>query len=601
MPPGRFGEEYQVYERASFTGFRSTSGQQLMIAADFIADFLYKQGVTHVYEVIGGMITRLVDSIYRHGKIRLISVHHEQAAAFAADAMGRLSGIPGIAMATSGPGATNLLTGIGSCYFDSVPAVFITGQVNRREQKGDRQIRQLGFQETNIIEMARPMTKAVWQINDPGQVPHVMHQAFLFATSGRPGPVLVDIPMDVQGAEINTATPVLPIAEALPTLQSKLFEDILCQLSVAQRPMVLVGGGIRSAKAVHLLRQFVDNVQIPVVNSLLAVDVLPYQHPLRIGLIGTYGNRWANLAMGRTDLLLVLGSRLDIRQTGSDVTSFKADRLVYHVDIEDGEVNNRLRGCKPVISHLHSFLTPLVDLVSKRDWPKRRNWISEIQDLREKWPDIHEIQALSSINPNIFMHLLSQYSKQASVYAVDVGNHQMWAAQSLELDKDQRFLTSGGMGAMGFSLPAAVGASLATGKPVVMIAGDGGMQLNIQELQTIAHHKLPIKMVVLNNKSLGMVRQFQQSYFHERYPSTFWGYSAPDFANVATAYRIGSQTVSNFQYLPAALEKMWLEPQEPFLLQVLLDVFTNAYPKIAFGYPMTEMEPFAKPLEMEGT
>ena len=601
MPYGRFGKVHQKYERASMPGFRPTSGQQLMIVADFIADFLYKQGVTYVYEVIGGMITRLVDSIYRQGKIRLISVHHEQAAAFAADAMGRLTGIPGVAMATSGPGATNLLTGIGSCYFDSVPAVFITGQVNRREQKGDRQIRQLGFQEANIIEMAKPVTKAVWQINDPGQVPHVMKQAFFLATSRRPGPVLVDIPMDIQGAEINAATPTALTAEALPTSASKVFEDILYQLSVAQRPMVLVGGGIRSANAVHLLRQFVDIVQIPVVNSLLAVDTLPYQHPLRIGLIGTYGNRWANLAMGRTDLLLVLGSRLDIRQTGSDVTSFKADRVVYHVDIEEGEINNRLKGCEPVISHLHSFLTTLVDLVSKRHWTERRDWVSEIQDLRNKWPDTHEIQDVYGINPNIFMHALSQYSKQASVYVVDVGNHQMWAAQSLELEASQRFLTSGGMGAMGFALPAAVGASFATGKPVVMIAGDGGMQVNIQELQTIAHHKLPIKMAVLNNKSLGMVRQFQQSYFSDRYPSTYWGYSAPDFADVANAYKIESQTVTDCKSIPLALEKMWENPQVPFLLQVFIDISTNAYPKIAFGRPMTEMEPFAKPLEIEST
>jgi len=573
-----------------------------MIVSDFIADFLYKQGVTYVYEVIGGMITRLVDSVHRQGKIKLISVHHEQAAAFAADAMGRLTGIPGIAMATSGPGATNLLTGIGSCYFDSVPAVFITGQVNRREQKGNRQVRQLGFQEMNIIEMAKPITKAVWQINDHGQVPYVMQQAFFLATSGRPGPVLVDIPMDVQGAEINAAIPIPLTAEIiLPTPPSKLFGDILSDLSVAQRPMILVGGGIRSANAVHLLRQFVDIVQIPVVNSLLAVDVLPYQHPLRIGLLGTYGNRWANLAMGRTDLLLVLGSRLDIRQTGSDVVSFKADRVVYHVDIEEGEINNRLKGCKPIISDLHSFLTTLVGLVSKSHWTERRDWISEIQYLRKKWPDTHEIQDVSGINPNVLMHELSRYSKLASVYTVDVGNHQMWAAQSLELEPYQKFLTSGGMGAMGFALPAAVGASVATGKPVVMIAGDGGMQLNIQELETIAHHKLPIKMVILNNKSLGMVRQFQQSYFNERYPSTYWGYSAPDFADVANAYRIESQTVTDYQSLPLALEKMWENPQAPFLLQVFVDVSTNAYPKIAFGHPMTEMEPFAKPLEMEGT
>lgn len=572
-----------------------------MIVSDFIADFLYRQGVTHVYEVIGGMITRLVDSVHRQGKIKLISVHHEQAAAFAADAMGRLTGIPGVAMATSGPGAANLLTGIGSCYFDSVPAVFITGQVNRREQKGNRRVRQLGFQEMNIIEMAKPITKAAWQINDSDQIPHVMQQAFFLATSGRPGPVLLDIPMDVQGTEIKAATPISRKVEPIPAPPSKLFEDLLSDLSAAQRPMILVGGGIRSANAVHLLRQFVEILQIPVVNSLLAVDVLPYQHPLRIGLLGTYGNRWANLAIGRTDLLLVLGSRLDIRQTGSDVASFKADRVIYHVDIEESEINNRVTGCKPLISNLYSFLTTLVGLASKGHWTERRDWISEIQDLCKKWPDTHEIHNVSGINPNIFMHALSEYSKQASVYAVDVGNHQMWAAQSLELEGSQRFLTSAGMGAMGFALPAAVGACFATSKPVVMIAGDGGMQLNIQELETIFHHKLPIKIVILNNKSLGMVRQFQQSYFGQRYPSTYWGYSAPDFADVATAFKIESQTVADYQSLPLAFEKMWEHPQAPFLLQVLVDFSTNVYPKIAFGLPMTEMEPFANPLEMEGT
>lgn len=571
-----------------------------MIAADFIAEFLHQQGVPFVYEVIGGMITRLVDAIYLQGKIRLISVHHEQAAAFAADATGRLTGVPGVAMGTSGPGATNLLTGIGSCYFDSVPAIFITGQVNRNEQKGNRPTRQLGFQETDIVSMAKPITKAAWQINDADQVPHILRQAFELATSGRPGPVLLDIPMDVQGAEINAALPVAATVDPLPALPEELFEDVLRHLCGAQRPLVLVGGGIRSANAIPLLRQLVDMIKVPVVNSLLAVDALPYHHPLRAGLIGTYGNRWVNLAVGRSDLILVLGSRLDIRQTGSAVSVFKAGRVIYHVDIDEGEINNRLQGCKPIVAHLRPFLTGLADAASKRHWQDRTDWISEIQDLRTEWPDTNEVQS-PGINPNAFMHELSRTSKQASAFVVDVGNHQMWAAQSLELSDHQRFLTSGGMGAMGFALPAAMGASFATGMPVVMIAGDGGMQVNIQELETVAHHRLPIKMVVLNNQSLGMVRQFQQSYFQERYPATWWGYSAPDFSEVARAYRIESLTVSDTRSLPEALEKMWVNPQEPFLLQVSIDVSANAYPKIAFGHPMTEMEPFAKPLEMEGT
>jgi acetolactate synthase-1/2/3 large subunit len=344
----------------------------------------------------------------------------------------------------------------------------------------------------------------------------------------------------------------------------------------------------------------VDIVHVPVVNSLLAVDALPFHHKLRVGLLGTYGNRWVNLAVGRSDLILVLGSRLDIRQTGMSVSSFQANRAIYHVDIAAGEINNRLQRCKPVVAHLRPFLTGLIDLASNSQWDSQTDWISEIHTLRKQWPDTKEIQA-PGINPSIFMHELSRASKSASVFVVDVGNHQMWAAQSLELDDHQRFITSGGMGAMGFALPAAIGASFATSSPVVMIAGDGGLQLNIQELETIAHHHLPVKIVVLNNHSLGMVRQFQQSYFQERYPATSWGYSAPDFSKVAHAYRIKSLTVSETHSLPVALKELWMTPQEPFLLQVLIDVSANAYPKIAFGHPMTEMEPFAKPLEMEST
>jgi acetolactate synthase-1/2/3 large subunit len=583
-----------------FRRIQTGKEEKLMQVADFIAEYLQRQGVSYVYEVIGGMITRLVDAIHRQGRIGLISVHHEQAAAFAADAMGRLTGIPGIAMGTSGPGATNLLTGIGSCYFDSVPAIFITGQVNRNEQKGNHPTRQLGFQETDIVAMAMPITKAAWQINDPDQVLQILQQAFVLAMSGRPGPVLLDIPMDVQGAEINTSLPVAPTADTLPVLPEEVFEDILREFNAAQRPLILVGGGIRCANAIPLLRQLVDILKVPVVNSLLAVDALPYHHPLRVGLIGTYGNRWVNLAVGRSDMILVLGSRLDIRQTGSAVSAFKASRVIYHVDIDEGEINNRLQGCRPIVAHLYPFIAGLVDAASKTHYQGRMDWLSEIQNLRKQWPDTNEVQS-PGINPNAFIHELSCTSKQASTFVVDVGNHQMWAAQSLELEDHQRFMTSGGMGAMGFALPAAIGASFATGMPVVMIAGDGGMQVNIQELQTIAHHRLPVKMVVLNNQSLGMVRQFQQSYFQERYPATWWGYSAPDFSDVARAYRIESLTVSDARLLPKAFEKMWTNPKEPFLLQVLIDVSANAYPKIAFGLPITEMEPFAKPLEMEGT
>ena len=570
-----------------------------MRVAEYVSEYLQRRGVTHVYQVIGGMITRLVDAIHRQGRIELISVHHEQAAAFAAEAAGRLTGIPGVAMATSGPGATNLLTGIGSCYYDSVPAVFITGQVNRNEQKGSRPTRQLGFQETDIVAMATPITKAAWQVNDPDQIQSILKNAFSLSVSGRPGPVLLDIPMDVQGAEIRRAEDSPPVEAALSELPKEIFDQLLQALAAARKPLILAGGGIRAAGATRHLCRLAEALQLPVVHSLMGVDVLPHSHPLRAGLIGTYGNRWSNLAVGESDFLLVLGSRLDIRQTGALTSAFQAGRKIYHVDIDEGEINNRILGATPIVAHLRPFLEGLAGAASRRQWPDRTEWVAEIRRLRSQWPDTDEVRS-PGINPNRFMHDLSRASRQASVVVADVGNHQMWAAQSVELDEPQRFLTSGGMGAMGFALPAAIGACFTGGKPVLMISGDGGMQLNIQELQTVSHHKLPVKMVVLNNQSLGMVRQFQQSYFEERYPGTSWGYSAPDFSEVARAYRIGSRSVSDPQSLPDAFQEMWADPQTPYLLQVAIDVSANAYPKIAFGKPMTEMEPFAKPADLGG-
>lgn len=580
-----------------------------MKISDYIAHFLRAQQVSHVFEMSGGMITHLLDSIHKQGEIRIVSMHHEQAAAFAADAVGRLTGIPGVAMATSGPGATNLLTGIGSCYFDSSPAVFITGQVNRYEQKGDRPIRQLGFQETDIVSMARPITKAAWQVQSPDETPNLLRRAFALATDGRPGPVLVDIPMDVQRADIP-----LPEETSLPeetdsivttgprvSFESQL-RDLLSHLGRASRPLILVGGGIRAAGASTLLRAFVRKLKVPVVNSLLAVDVLPYQDALRVGMIGSYGNRWVNLAVGRSDFLLVLGSRLDIRQTGSDTQSFKGARIVFHVDCEPGEINNRVKGCYEIVSDLGDFLAQAVQAVDSQKFKDQVEWLAELDELRRTWPDTQELNGVPGINPNKLMHQLSAASTGAGAYVADVGQHQMWAAQSLELQPKQRFLTSGGMGSMGYGLPAAIGtAFVGAPRPVVLIAGDGGFQSNIQELQTVRRNDLPIKMVIINNNCHGMVRQFQESYFEGRYQSTLWGYSAPDFAQVAAAYGIPGRTVKLESEIDGALQWLWETPNGPCLLQVIVDTYANAYPKIAFGRPMTEMEPFARPIEMEGT
>jgi len=572
-----------------------------MKASDYIAQFLKEREVSCVFEMAGGMITFLLDAIHQAGGIRIVSVHHEQTAAFAAEAAGRITGIPGVAMATSGPGATNLLTGIGSCYFDSTPAVFITGQVNRHEQKGDRLIRQLGFQETDIVAMAKPITKAAWMVTDAHALPRMLDEAFALAVAGRPGPVLLDIPMDVQRVEITPPLTPFPVPSARSLPDAARLSALFDEMAAAQKPLILAGGGIRSSRTAESLRAFVRAVGVPVVNSLMGVDALPYDEPLRAGLIGSYGNRWANHAIGQSDFLLVLGSRLDVRQTGSETDAFKGDRTIFHVDVEPGEINNRVLGCEAIVSDLPSFFKAAISAAEARQWPSQAAWRKNIADLRNEWPDTSELPEIEGINPNGLMHALSAHSRSAGAYVVDVGQHQMWASQSVEVGGDQRFLLSGGMGSMGFALPAAIGAAAVDPRPVVLIAGDGGFQTNIQELQTVARNGLPIKMVIVNNQCHGMVRQFQQSYFHERYQSTLWGYSAPDFARVAESYGIAAMTVDSDDTLEAGLSSLWADPEKPALLQVMIDTYANAYPKLAFGRPLTEMEPLAKPLEMEGT
>ncbi len=572
-----------------------------MKVSDFIAEFLVKKGIKSVFELSGGMITHILDSLNQKTNINIITMHHEQGAAFAAEGYARITGLPGIALATSGPGATNLLTGIGSCYFDSTPAVFITGQVNRHELKGDRGIRQLGFQETDIISMAAPITKACFQISDPDTIPAIFEQAFKIALEGRPGPVLIDIPMDVQRFQIEPEYFQSEKEDCLE-IDSIVLETLIQDIKLAKQPLILAGRGIKASNCQSLFNQFVQKTKVPVITTLLGLDTIGYDDFQRVGFIGSYGNRWANIAFGECDLLIVLGSRLDIRQTGADI-KFIENRKIYHVDCEKAEINNRIKGCEAIVADLNSFFIHFEKTASTQLFDFPELWMNRINDLKMKWPDIKELTP-KGINPNVFMHLLSSQSQKAKAYLADVGSHQMWAAQSLELGKDQHFLTSGGMGAMGFSLPAGIGASIAfDNEPVVVLVGDGCMQLNIQELQTIVRNNLPVKIIVLNNNTLGMIRQFQDSYFESRYQSTYWGYSAPDFSKVALAYGIDSKTIENMDEIENAVEWLWKDENatKPQLLQVMIDSHTNTYPKIAFGKPITEMEPFATPIEMEGT
>ena len=577
-----------------------------MKASNFIASFLKTQGITHVFELSGGMITHILDSIAEVKGIDIITMHHEQGASFAADGFARVSNKPGVALATSGPGATNLLTGIGSCYFDSVPGLFITGQVNPNEQRGEKHIRQLGFQETDIVAMAQPIVKKAYRVTSPEQLPTVFAEAYELAISGRPGPVLIDVPMDMQRAEIEPGEikVITRKKNTVTKLDDAFFEKLKNDLTKSKKPLIIAGRGVRSAAAESAFRKFINETKIPVVSSLMGIDLLPYNHPQRVGMIGSYGNRWANMAIGYCDLMIVIGSRLDIRQTGVNTKDFKGDRTVYHIDCEEGEINNRVLGCEKVLVDTEDFLSAANNYFSKNKISEDAytSWSSELNSLKTEWSDLKELRNIKGINPNAFIHQLTKASTKAMSFLADVGSHQMWTAQSIELNENQTFITSGGMGAMGFALPAAIGVSFGYKKaPVVCIAGDGGIQLNIQELQTIVRNELPVKIVVLNNRCLGMIRQFQDSYFQGRYQSTFWGYNAPDFTAIAKAYTINSFNVNDESEIEEGLKQMWKDPNQPFLLQVMVDPHTNVYPKLAYGNPITQMEPFYKPTGHEST
>ena len=540
-----------------------------MKVKDYIARFLESKGIDTVFLLQGGMITNLVDSIAETTKIKIVTVQHEQAAAMAVEAYGKLLHKPAVALATSGPGATNLLTGIASCYFDSVPAIFITGQVNTKQITKKPFVRQTGFQETDIVSMAAPITKAAFCVTEAKDVQTILETAYATAINGRFGPVLIDIPIDIQMEEIDISF----------DNGTSFFKDFYSDLQNSKRPLILAGNGTRIDSVMFKL--FLQQYQIPVVLSLLGLDVLPYDHKERVGFIGTYGNRWANQALADCDLLLVLGSRMDLRQT-ANVDKFKAGKKIYHVDLDVSELNNNITGCRVLNVELSEFFKMAVSFDNAYNkYESPIDWVNKIQLEKQNSLDTNELTC-KGINPNVFIHKLSQASVLAKVFIADVGNNQMWTAQSIELFEWQYFLTSGGMGAMGYSLPAAIGASIALGNaPVVAIVGDGGLQINIQELQTIRRYNLPVKIVVLNNNSLGMIRQFQDTYFNGHHISTID--KAPSFVNIAAAYEIDRWYVENEDGIEKGLERMWQFPNSSFLLEVCIDRETNVVPKVMFG------------------
>lgn len=556
-----------------------------MKASEYIVSFLAQKGVRDIFGYPGGMVTYLMDALANQATVRAHICYHEQAAAMEACGYAQVTGLPGVAFATSGPGATNFVTGIANAYFDSIPALFITGQVNTYESAGDLKVRQKGFQETDIVAIVDSITKYSAYVDSAQNLRYQLERAWHEAISGRPGPVLLDIPMDVQRADLDFD--LMPGYRPPQTPQSNIAamaDDILSDLAAANRPCILVGAGVQASFSGDAFSRFAAACDLPVVSSLLAVDVLP-GNPRYYGFVGAYGQRAANFVLSKSDCILSLGSRLDIRQTGADTAGFAPGAKLLRVDIDPDEMDNRVKLDElQHVADLRQLLPVLADEAGRRQWRDYGSWLAVCDELRDT------LHGIDDLPVNDLIHQLSLMIPSNTVVTTDVGQNQIWVAQSFAC-RGQRILFSGGHGAMGYSLPAAIGAYIGAGgqRPVVSFSGDGGLQMNIQELQFIARDRLPVKIVVLNNHALGMIRHFQEMYFDARYSFTreAGGYTTPDFCAVAQAYGIPAVHVDD----AAAVPDGFFTADGPALLEVGIAGDTYVYPKLAMGKPNQDQEP----------
>lgn len=565
-----------------------------MKASDAIAEYLIAHRVQTCFELVGGMITHLLDSFAETGRFNIVSMHHEQAAAFAAEGVVRQTRGKeiAVAMGTSGPGATNLITGIGSCWFDSVPCLFITGQVNTHELKGGRSIRQQGFQELDIVEVARPLTKYAVRVDTPEDLLPELHKALSMALSGRQGPVLLDIPNDVQRADISDALVEqwvrMPLdIEPGPEITRAQLEHLTSLCMASRRPLICVGGGARWADSMDGWLLAADRLGIPYVSTLMGHERV-VSRPCYFNMIGSYGNREANWAVQNCDLLIVVGARLDVRQTGADVDDFARNAHIIQIDIDPSQLDNRVQSDLNICATAENFFMafpPRPDIFPNLD----ENWLTDLAGHRDR-AQVNEY-ADWEISPSEFIKKLNRSMGNRPVdYVCDVGNHQMWAAQSLRLSPNQAVHYSGGMGAMGFALPAALGVAFQSGNKVVVITGDGSLQINIQELDTLNRLGLDLTIIVMNNSVLGMVKNFQDMYFDGRDQSTRKGYSSPSFADIAKAYGIEAYRAANAVDVEHALNLM-ADHKGPLLIELMMEGATECRPRLAFGSKLDEQFP----------
>lgn len=549
--------------------------------ADFLMDALKKQNVDVIFGYPGGAVLPIYDKLYSSGLFHILT-RHEQGSIHAAEGYARVTGKPGVVIATSGPGATNVVTGITDAMIDSLPLVIFTGQVATSVIGTD------AFQEADVLGITTPITKHNYQVRKTEDIPRIVKEAFHIASSGRPGPVLIDIPKDIAILSgFADEDPEMDLPGYQPTVQPNHLQirKLVEAVSSSEKPVILAGAGVLHSKGADELRTYAQQQGIPVVHTLLGLGGYPADHPLFIGMGGMHGSYAANMALSTCDLLINIGARFDDRLTGN-LKYFAPYATVAHIDIDPAEIGKNVPTKIPVVGNAKEALIDLIAQDGKK--PEASKWIDTINAWKKEFP-LSYLNDTGALKPQKVIELLHQYTNGEAIVVTDVGQHQMWAAQYYPFNKPHAWVTSGGLGTMGFGLPAAIGAQIAEPEKIVIsISGDGGFQMTNQELAVIAEMNLPIKIVIINNHALGMVRQWQEIFHEKRYShSTFQ--TQPDFVKLADAYGIPGFKATTEAEAIALIEKA-VTMNGPVLLDLHVEPEENVYPMVSPGKGLHEME-----------
>ena len=572
-----------------------------MKLSDYIAAFLVREGIRHAFAVTGGASLHMIDSVARTPGIDYICPQHEQGGAMAADGYSRATGNLGCAIATSGPGATNLITGIICSWFDSVPVLYLTGQVTTFRLKGSTGVRQMGFQETEIVEMCKPVTKYAVMVTDWKKIRYELEKAVHIAKSGRPGPVLVDVPDDLQRMNIDPADLEAfhpDPAESRPAPAAADLDRIVEMLGQSKRPVAILGWGIRLAGAQADAVRLVEQLGIPVLPTWPSLDLMPSAHPLVIGGFGTHGSRFANYALQNSDFVLAIGARLDTREAGSPYEDFARGARKVVVDIDPAELGKLptfgMKVDLPICSDAGTFVRALAARTASPSPLAVSPWLDQIAEWKRKYPICTPAYRREvPLNPYVFIEELSNCAPAGEDIVLDTGCALAWTCQAFRFKEGQRLFHAFNTTAMGYALPAAIGVSFARDRgPVTCVVGDGSLQMNIQELATVVRHKLPIKIFLINNHGYSMVQQTQEQWLGGRYEATTvdGGLAFPDFVKVAEAYGIPALTIERNADAAEMVRRVYAF-DGPVFCNVEIGASHRVVPQVKFGRPIEDGEP----------